>query len=165
MDMTRWRLGKFLVVPTLVTRCLLICKAARDPSGKRWNYMSTRLYFNFVKMTAFTPFRYLFLDLRTCIGTNQCVSYLSARPSASLSHVCAWIMTRAKWWKPLICDNLQRIYTEYGTGTRIEPTEATGIYSFVFISYVCWVCVRIIWRYKWWNTFNGILPKTRLYRR
>jgi len=33
---------------------------------------------------------------------------------------------------------MQRIYTEYGTKTRIEPTEATGIYSFVFISYICW---------------------------
>jgi len=29
------------------------------------------------------------------------------------------------------------MYNEYGTKTRIEPTEATGIYSFVFISYMC----------------------------
>jgi len=48
MDMTRCGLGKFLVVPTLVTMRLLICKAARDPSGKRWNYLSKRLYCNFV---------------------------------------------------------------------------------------------------------------------
>jgi len=33
-------------------------------------------------MTAFTLFKYLFLDLRTCIGTNDCVSCLSARPAA-----------------------------------------------------------------------------------
>jgi len=52
---------------------------------------------------------------------------------------------------------MQRIYTEYGTEIRIEPTEATGFYSFVFISYMCWIWVRNIWRHKWWNTFNGIL--------
>ena len=34
-------------------------------------------------------------------------------------------------------NNMKRNYTEYGTKTRIEPTEATGIYSFVFISYIC----------------------------
>ena len=28
-------------------------------------------------------------------------------------------------------------YTEYVTKTRIDPNEATGIYSFVFIPYMC----------------------------
>ena len=28
---------------------------------------------------------------------------------------------------------MQRSYTEYGTKSRIEHTEATGIYCFVFI--------------------------------
>ena len=37
----------------------------------------------------------------------------------------------------LNANNMQRIYTEYGTKTRIETTEATGIYSFVLISYMC----------------------------
>jgi len=32
---------------------------------------------------------------------------------------------------------MQRGYKEYGTKTRIEPTEATGIYSLVFIPYMC----------------------------
>ena len=31
---------------------------------------------------------------------------------------------------------MQRSYAEYGTETRIEPTEATGIYPLVFITYV-----------------------------
>ena len=35
------------------------------------------------------------------------------------------------YWK-----DMQRCYAEYGTETRIEPTEATGIYSLVFIRYV-----------------------------
>jgi len=47
MDMKRCRLGKFLVVPSSVTRCLHICKAARDPSGERRNYFSRRLSCNF----------------------------------------------------------------------------------------------------------------------
>jgi len=37
----------------------------------------------------------------------------------------------------LYANIMQRIYTEYATKTRIEPTEATGIYSCVFISYMC----------------------------
>jgi len=33
-------------------------------------------------------------------------------------------------------NDMQRSYAEYGTETRIEPTEATGIYSLEFIPYV-----------------------------
>jgi len=47
MDRTCCKLGKFLVVRTIVTRRLHICKAARDPSGERWNYLSRRLSCNF----------------------------------------------------------------------------------------------------------------------
>ena len=36
----------------------------------------------------------------------------------------------------LYANDMQRSYAEYGTETRIEPTEATGIYSLVFILYV-----------------------------
>jgi len=82
MDMKLCSLGNFLVVHTFVSRRLNICKDARDPSGEIWNYLSRSLSHNLVQMTAFTPFRYLFLDLRTCIGTNYCVSFLSARPTA-----------------------------------------------------------------------------------
>jgi hypothetical protein len=96
MDMTRCSLGKFLVVPTFVIRRLHVCKDARDPSGERWNYLSRRLSCNFALMTAFTTLSYLFLDLRTCIGSNYFVSCLSARPTAYRCQVCAWIMTRAK---------------------------------------------------------------------
>jgi len=86
MDMTRCSLGNFLGVPTFVTRRLNICNAARDPSGERWNYLSRRLTCNFALMTAFTPFRYLFLDLRTCICTNYC--FLSECSTYSLSLPC-----------------------------------------------------------------------------
>ena len=36
----------------------------------------------------------------------------------------------------LYAKDMQRSYAEYGTETRIEPTEATGIYSLLFIPYV-----------------------------
>ena len=36
----------------------------------------------------------------------------------------------------LYANDMQRSYAEYGTKTRIEPTEAIGIYSLVFIPYV-----------------------------
>ena len=32
---------------------------------------------------------------------------------------------------------MERSCTEYGTRTRTDTTEATGIYSFVFIPYMC----------------------------
>jgi len=35
----------------------------------------------------------------------------------------------------LNANNMQRIYTEYGTKAITEPTETTGIYSFVFFLY------------------------------
>jgi len=37
----------------------------------------------------------------------------------------------------LYANDMQRSYREYGTDTRNEPTDATGIYSFVFIPYMC----------------------------
>jgi len=37
----------------------------------------------------------------------------------------------------LYANNMQRMYTEYVTKTKIEPIKATDIYSFVFISYMC----------------------------
>ena len=37
----------------------------------------------------------------------------------------------------LYAKDMQRRYTEYGTKSRNEPNEATGIYSFVFIPYMC----------------------------
>ena len=36
----------------------------------------------------------------------------------------------------LYANDMQRSYAEYGTETRIEPTEGIGIYSLVFIPYV-----------------------------
>jgi len=83
--MTRCSLGNFVVVPTFLTRRLHMCKAARDPSGKRWNYLSRRLSCNFALMTAFTPF----LDLRSCICTNycgSCLTYSLSLPCMCLNH-------------------------------------------------------------------------------
>jgi len=37
----------------------------------------------------------------------------------------------------LYANDMQRSNTEYGTKTRIDSTEATGTYSFVFIPYMC----------------------------
>jgi len=65
----------------------------------------------------------------------------------------------------LYVNDMQRRYTDNGTKIRIEHTEAAGVYSFVFIPYMCWIWVRIIWLYKWSKTFNGILSTYRRYRR
>ena len=83
-------------------------------------------------MTALTSYRYLYLDLRTCIFTNYCVSCLSARPTACLCNVCVWILGPSNEIR-LYANIIERIYTKYATKTRIEPTEPTGIYTFVLI--------------------------------
>jgi len=36
----------------------------------------------------------------------------------------------------LFANDMQRSYREYGTKTRIEPTDTTGISSLVFLTYV-----------------------------
>jgi len=59
-DMTRCNLGKFLVVPTFVTRRLQVRKDARDPSGESWNYLSRIRSSNFAVMTASKPFMDVF---------------------------------------------------------------------------------------------------------
>jgi len=40
MDLVHCILGKVLVFPTLVARCIYVCEHAREPSGKNWNYLS-----------------------------------------------------------------------------------------------------------------------------
>jgi len=60
MNLTHRKLGKFIVVPTFVTRRLHVRKDARDHSGGSWNYLSRRLFCNFSEMTNSTPFRDLF---------------------------------------------------------------------------------------------------------
>jgi len=37
----------------------------------------------------------------------------------------------------LYVNDMQRSYTEYGIETRIEPTEARGIYSFFVLYLIC----------------------------
>jgi len=53
-------LGKFLVLTTIVARCLCVCKVAREPSGKKWNYFRRFVIF-FAEMTASSPFMSMFL--------------------------------------------------------------------------------------------------------
>ena len=40
MDLVHCILGNFFVFTTLVARCLYVCKDAREPSGRNWNYLS-----------------------------------------------------------------------------------------------------------------------------
>jgi len=40
MVLVNCNLGNFLVFPTFVKRCLYVCKDAREPNGKKWNYLS-----------------------------------------------------------------------------------------------------------------------------
>ena len=53
-------LGKFLFFTTIVARCLCVCKVAREPSGKKWNYFRRFVIF-FAEMTASSPFMSMFL--------------------------------------------------------------------------------------------------------
>jgi hypothetical protein len=66
MDLVHCILGKFLVFPTFVTRCLYVCKDAREPSGRNWNYLS-KIYVTLQKWS-------LFRHLCKCL-CNKCTSY------------------------------------------------------------------------------------------
>jgi len=56
MDLVNCTLGNVLVVPTFATRYHYVCKDARDPSGKRWNYFSKSLFVIFAEMIVSSPF-------------------------------------------------------------------------------------------------------------
>jgi len=56
MDLVNCILCKFLVVPTFIAMCLYVCRDARGPSGKSWNYCSRSLFGNVAEMTASSPF-------------------------------------------------------------------------------------------------------------
>jgi len=131
MDMIHCSLGKFLVVPTFLTRRLHICNTARDPSVERWNNfregcpailhkwpLSRRsgIYFLFSEpvFVQTIVFRFWVLDLQPVSAMYALGSWLG--PSDAIR---------------LYANNMQRNYTEYATKTRIEPTDATGIYCFV----------------------------------
>ena len=60
MDLVHCILGKFLVFTTIVARSLCVCKVAREPSDKKWNYLSKVCHF-FAEMTASSPFMSMFL--------------------------------------------------------------------------------------------------------
>jgi hypothetical protein len=53
---------------TLASKRLDLCKENRLPSDDRWNWLSRKLYCKFAEKMALTPFRYLFLYLKTCLG-------------------------------------------------------------------------------------------------
>jgi len=90
-------LGNFVVFPTFLAKHPLLCKEARDPSGESWNYLSRRLSCNPSEMIAFTPFRDLFLDLQTCLGTNyvyvsECSAYSLSLRSMSFDQDSSQVM-------------------------------------------------------------------------
>ena len=63
---------------------------------------------------------------RVCVLDLQTISAMYA--------LCSWLVPSDEI--RLYANDMQRSYAEYETETRIEPTEATGIYSLVFIPYV-----------------------------
>ena len=52
----------------------------------------------------------------------------------------------------LYANDMQCSYTEYGTKSRIEPTEATGIYSLCLYL----ICAEYEFETFGSNTFNGV---------
>ena len=71
-------------------------------------------------MTALTPFKYLFLDLRTCIGTLFRVWVLDLQPISDMYALGSWLVPSDEI--RLYANDKQRSYTEFGPKTGIEPT-------------------------------------------
>jgi len=131
-DMTRCSLGKFLVVPTFVTRCLHICKAGRYPSGEKWNCLSRRLSCNIHKWPLSRHLSKCFwISEPVLFRTKYFVTVFYLQTITAMYALGSWLVPSDEI--RLYANDMKRSYTEYGTKTRIEPTEATGIYSLVFI--------------------------------
>ena len=97
----------------------------------------------------------LFPELRALIGSKYVfrVCVLDLQTISAMYTLGSWLVQSDEI--RLYANDMQRSYVEYETETRIEPTEATGIYSLVFIPYVLNMSSNI-WLYKWSNTFNGV---------
>ena len=164
MNMTGRNLGKFLVVPTFVARRLHLCKNATDPSSESWNYLSRRLSCNFSEMIVFTPLRDLFLDLQTCLGTNYIFSVwvLELQPIPDTYELGSWpkpVMKFVYMWSHRSLALLNK-----GIKLELHLMKQLCVYSFE-LNFMCWNLERSIWHHKWWNSFNGILSKFKLYKR
>ena len=154
MDMTRCSLGKFLVVPTFVTRRLHICKAARDSSGERWNYLFRRLSCNLHKWPLSRHLGICFwISIRVLVQTkyflSECSNYSLSLPCMRLDHDSCQVMKfvhMRKTWSLAVMN----------MGLKVEMNVLKQlVFILLCLYHTCADWVRNIWRYKRWNTFNG----------
>jgi len=106
-------------------------------------------------MTTFTLLSNCFLiSDPVWFRTKNFVSVIDLQTLSAMYALGSWLVPSDEF--RLYANDMQRSYTEYGTKTRLEPAEATGVYTLVFIPCMCWIWVRNIWLYKWSNTFNCV---------
>jgi len=152
------------VLSSFLTRRLHICKAGRYPCGERWNYCRAGCLLIFHKLPLSRHLGKCFwISEPVLVQTKYFVSVCSTYRLSAMYALWSWLVPIDEIH--LYANDMKRNYTEYGTKTEFGPTEATGIYSFVFIPYMCWIWVRSIGLYKKSNTFNVILSTYRRYRR
>ena len=75
----------------------------------------------------------MFPVLRTLIGSKYVfrVCVLDLHTTSAMYTLGSWLVQSDEI--RLYANDMQRSYADYGTETRIVPTEGTGIYSLVFI--------------------------------
>ena len=143
MDMTRCSLDKFLVVPTFVTRRLNICKAGRDPSGERWNYLS-RIFHKWPLSRHLGNCFWISepVLVRTKYFVSVCSTYWLSMPCMRVDHDSFQVMKfiHMRTTCSLALHNM-------GKNWNCTYWSNWYIYSFVFIPYMCWIWVRNIWLY------------------
>ena len=155
-DMTRFSLGKFLVVSTFVTRCLHTWKAGRDPSGERWNYLSRRLSCNLPYMTTFTSLSNCFwISEPVLVWTKYfvcvCSTYSLSLPCIRLEHDSCQVM-KFVYMGTTCSVAIQNM------GIKLELNLMKQLEFILLCLYLmCWIWVRNFWLYRWSNTFNGIV--------
>jgi len=155
MDMTRCSLGKFLVVSTFATRCLHICKAGRDPSGERWNYLRRRLSLNFHKWQLSRHLSNCFrisepLWVRNMYFVSVCSTYRLSLRCIRLDHDSCKVM-KFVYMRKTCSVAMQNMWL------KLELNLVKQLVFIIFSLYLlCWIWVRNIWLYKWSNTFNGV---------
>ena len=78
---------------------------------------------------------------------------LDLQTTSAIYTLGSWLVQRDEI--RLYAIDMLRSYAEYGTETRIEPTEGTGIYSLVFMPYVPNMSSKHL-LYNWSNAFNDV---------
>jgi hypothetical protein len=90
---------------------------------------------------------------------SECSNYNLSLTSMSLDHDPNQVMKFVYMWS-----HRSLVLLNKGIKLELHLMKQLCVYSFE-LNFMCWNLERSIWHHKWWNSFNGILSKFKLYKR